>query len=117
MLDSKSVKQFRAVLEAKHRELRRLVSQTQQEARGSKLEETKDEGDRANAAESKELAHARSAQARVTLVAIEGALRRITEGTFGECQNCGQEIGRKRLQAVPWVRCCITCQELIESTR
>jgi DnaK suppressor protein len=116
-MDAKAVKKYRALLESRQEELRRLVTQTQQEGRGIRTEETKDEGDRANASESKELAHARNAQARRTLLEIEAALRRINDGSFGECMNCGQEIGGKRLEAVPWVRCCITCQELIESTR
>jgi len=117
MLDAKSVKQFRAALEAQQQEVRRLVSQTQHDARGSRPEETEDDGDRANASESMELAHARSVKARLTLVSIAEALRRITDGTFGNCINCGQEIGRKRLEAVTWVRYCISCQESIESTR
>ncbi len=117
MPDAKSLKKFRTLLESRQEELRHLVAQTQQEGRSLRTEETKDEGDRATASESKELAHARSAQARRTLGEIEAALRRMNDGTFGECLNCGQEIGIKRLEAVPWVRCCITCQELIENAR
>ena len=45
------------------------------------------------------------------------SLTRINEGTFGECLNCGQEINAKRLEAIPWVRYCITCQELIDGTK
>jgi DnaK suppressor protein len=44
---------------------------------------------------------------------IGAALGRIDDGTYGECLNCGQEIGPKRLEAIPWARYCITCQELI----
>lgn len=42
------------------------------------------------------------------------ALKRISEDTFGQCLNCEQEINAKRLEAIPWVRYCITCQELID---
>jgi DnaK suppressor protein len=45
---------------------------------------------------------------------IEGAVGRVENGGFGECLNCGQEIPAKRLEALPWSRYCITCQELIE---
>jgi DnaK suppressor protein len=45
---------------------------------------------------------------------IDAALSRIQDGTFGECLHCGQEIGAKRLAAIPWTRYCITCQELLE---
>jgi RNA polymerase-binding transcription factor len=51
---------------------------------------------------------------RALLKAIESALGRIEEGSFGECVNCGQEINAKRLEALPWTRCCITCQGLLE---
>ena len=46
------------------------------------------------------------------LSAIDAALERIRLGTFGECFNCGTEIGVKRLDAIPWVQYCISCQEL-----
>ena len=49
--------------------------------------------------------------------AVDAALKRISEGTFGQCLNCKQEINAKRLEAIPWVRYCITCQELIDRTK
>ena len=33
---------------------------------------------------------------------------------YGICTNCGNEILPKRLEALPWVRYCITCQDLYE---
>jgi DnaK suppressor protein len=36
------------------------------------------------------------------------------ESTFGVCTNCGNVIGEKRLQAIPWSPYCIDCQELVE---
>ena len=46
---------------------------------------------------------------------VETALQRIREGEFGECTNCGNEINAKRLEAVPWTRYCIECQEKREN--
>jgi DnaK suppressor protein len=40
-----------------------------------------------------------------------GALRRIQEGAFGICGECGEDIHFKRLGAVPWTAFCIDCQE------
>jgi len=37
------------------------------------------------------------------------ALERIEAGTYGRCENCGQEIGRQRLEAVPYTRFCLQC--------
>jgi DnaK suppressor protein len=45
---------------------------------------------------------------------VEGALSRVREGTYGECISCGREINAKRLEAVPWTRHCIECQEKLE---
>ena len=43
---------------------------------------------------------------------IERSLKQLAEGTYGECEGCGEEISSNRLQALPWARYCLTCQEL-----
>jgi DnaK suppressor protein len=45
------------------------------------------------------------------LQAIEEALRRIDEKTYGICRDCGEPIAPARLDAIPWTRVCITCKE------
>ena len=52
-----------------------------------------------------------------TLKHVIAAIRRISEGTYGSCLCCEEEIPEKRLKAVPWAACCIICQELIDRTR
>ena len=42
---------------------------------------------------------------------IEAALDRLNAGDFGTCLGCEEPIPRKRLQAVPWARYCVGCQE------
>jgi len=41
------------------------------------------------------------------LEAIEGALERIEDGSYGSCEVCGRPIGEERLEAVPWATLCI----------
>jgi RNA polymerase-binding protein DksA len=41
--------------------------------------------------------------------AINDALERIEQGTFGRCQECHKEISRERLNALPYTRYCIQC--------
>ncbi|MFQ5636472.1 MAG: TraR/DksA family transcriptional regulator [bacterium] len=41
---------------------------------------------------------------------IDRALERIENKDFGNCHECGNEIGRERLEAVPHARLCITCK-------
>lgn len=40
---------------------------------------------------------------------VAAAMDRVNSGTYGRCERCGQEIGRERLQAVPYARYCIGC--------
>jgi RNA polymerase-binding protein DksA len=43
------------------------------------------------------------------LAQVEGALERIEDGVFGNCQDCGREIGAGRLDAIPYTPYCIDC--------
>jgi RNA polymerase-binding transcription factor len=43
---------------------------------------------------------------------VESALQRVSRGTYGVCEACGEEISPNRLKAIPWARYCLTCQEL-----
>ena len=45
------------------------------------------------------------------LQAIEGALRRSEEGSYGVCKECGEPIAEARLNAIPWTRSCKACKE------
>lgn len=42
---------------------------------------------------------------------IEEALGRIADGTFGECEDCGDEIELRRLEARPTATLCVSCKE------
>lgn len=73
-----------------------------------------DLADKAASAYSKELNFSLSDGERNLLMLIEEALNRTEAGTYATCTNCGNTIGEKRLQAVPWTPLCIDCQELQE---
>lgn len=45
-----------------------------------------------------------------TVREINGALERIEDGTFGICEGCEKAIPKTRLQAIPYARCCVSCQ-------
>ena len=58
-------------------------------------------------------AYQRAALLAVTRRALEqitGALRRITEGTYGRCEKCGTSIPAERLDVLPHARFCVSCQ-------
>ena len=48
---------------------------------------------------------------------VDAALRRIEDGSYGSCVDCGVEIPPARLQAAPDARRCIACQEKFETSR
>ena len=48
------------------------------------------------------------------VILINEALERIADEEYGTCQNCEKEINPKRLDAIPWARYCLNCQELVE---
>ncbi|MDP3804356.1 MAG: TraR/DksA C4-type zinc finger protein [Candidatus Omnitrophota bacterium] len=49
------------------------------------------------------------------MYAIDEAMKRITEGTYGNCLQCGKAIPKKRLKALPYTEMCIECQKVRES--
>ena len=46
------------------------------------------------------------------LAAVEAALVRLDDGTYGRCTECGGPIAAERLEALPWAALCIECQRL-----
>ena len=48
------------------------------------------------------------------LALIDEAIRRLDDKEYGDCQNCGKEVNPKRLNAIPWARYCLECQQLVE---
>ncbi|MCA9101146.1 MAG: TraR/DksA family transcriptional regulator [Pirellulales bacterium] len=49
-----------------------------------------------------------------TLDAIEAALERIEDGTYGQCDECGVKIPKTRLNAIPYASYCVKCAEKLE---
>jgi len=48
------------------------------------------------------------------LTEVEDALKRIEDGTYGKCVNCGRPIPEKRLEAIPWAARDVKCEEQLE---
>jgi DnaK suppressor protein len=70
-----------------------------------------DEGDFAVVDISEDVNLMRLAAHRKMLLDIDEALRKIGEGTYGICEECGEEISEKRLKVLPTATLCISCQE------
>jgi DnaK suppressor protein len=75
-------------------------------------ESAQDMADRATSAYTKEFAYSLSESDRKVLLLIDEALERLEAGNYGICVHCGALCQEKRLEAVPWARHCLDCQEL-----
>jgi DnaK suppressor protein len=116
-MDKKKLDYFKKRLDTRQQELRRMVSRTEQDGRTTDDDSAQDIADRAASSYTKEFLFHQSNNDRQLLQMVEKALARIREGNFGECISCGKEINAKRLEAVPWTRHCIECQEKAEQGR
>jgi DnaK suppressor protein len=105
---------YEDALRAKQRELLDSFERDKAAGNASPDDGIQDLADKAASAYSKELNFSLSDTERNLLMLIEEAFNRIKDGSFAVCTNCGNEIGEKRLQAVPWTPFCIDCQELQE---
>lgn len=75
-------------------------------------EQAQDMVDRATSAYTREFAFSLSESDRKALLLIEQALLRLDQGTYGVCVHCQGVVQEKRLEAVPWARHCLECQEM-----
>jgi len=77
-------------------------------------EQTKDEGmdtyDIASDARDREISLILNDRDRDKALAIDDALARIDEGTYGVCDSCESDIAEARLEALPFTRLCVSCQ-------
>jgi DnaK suppressor protein len=50
-------------------------------------------------------------QGKKQVEAIDTALRKLAAGSYGICEECGEEISLERLEAIPWAEVCVQCAE------
>jgi RNA polymerase-binding transcription factor DksA len=74
----------------------------------------RDEGDEALYAQLNDIRHSIDERQAALAQAMEAALGRIGDGTFGTCARCGRDIELDRLKVVPWTTLCIEDQEALE---
>lgn len=109
-LNTMVASQYRVILEERARTLRLKMS-TPTAQLVARIEEPNDNGELADRSHTEWLFLNRNAATTRELHEIEQALERIEEGTYGICMECERPITPKRLDAVPWARYCVACQE------
>jgi RNA polymerase-binding protein DksA len=111
---------FRERLLEERRRVEHALGHLEDENPGSVEDETEDEtwdnhlGDAATATLDRELDYTLEENSEQILAAIDQALERIEEGTFGTCARCGKPIAEARLEAMPYATKCIDCKRLEE---
>ena len=78
------------------------------------IAQPRDEGDQAQASERTDLSFMTRERLAERINGLTAALERINDGTYGECEGCGREIERARLEALPEAVRCLECQERVE---
>jgi RNA polymerase-binding transcription factor len=110
-MDPRKFEHFKKKLLEKKDELFQTVSKTEQYGREADEDSTQDIADKAANSYTKEFLFSQSSNERFILQLVNEALDRVEKGAFGYCVSCENEIQQKRLEAVPWTRHCISCQE------
>ena len=109
---------FRGILEEERRRVLDAISYLHEETPGSLEDETEEIvgssdnhlGETATATLDREIDYSLEENSGQVLKAIEGALERIDDGTFGICRSCGRPISEERLEAIPYATECIDCR-------
>ena len=113
-MDKRKMRSFRDRLLDRREGLVGQVQAAELYSRERDAEATQDPADMAANAYTKELLVSMSDNDRQLLNSIDEALVRIEDGDYGKCVRCGESLPEKRLEAVPWARHCIRCQDLHE---
>jgi RNA polymerase-binding protein DksA len=108
---------FRQTLLEERKRIEDAIEYLHSENPGTLAEEVGDEagvdnhlGDLATVTLDREIDYTLEENSEHVLKAIDAALERIEEGTYGTCVTCGRPIGEERLEARPWADQCIDCR-------
>ncbi len=106
--------QVKQKLELRRRQLVASLRRLEDEMRTLEPDSAQDVADRSVLSTSKDSLFEQISQQGTILRMVEGALRRIADGSFGICASCEDEISARRLEALPWTQYCLRCQETRE---
>src|SRR3989440_12935934 len=110
-LKKKDLKRFRDLLHEKKEEILKNAKRTLNEDMTLDANDLPDEMDLASSEYLQSFTFRLRGREKVFLEKIERALTKIKENAFGSCEECGEEISVKRLEARPETTLCIKCKE------
>jgi len=107
----KDLDRFKKMMQERKVEILEQVKDTKEQGMGVDAAELADEVDLASSEWDQSMNLRLRDRERVLLKKIEIALEKMEKGEFGICEECGEEIGMKRLEARPVTELCIQCKE------
>lgn len=113
-MEKRQFETLRTRLEGQRQEARQFLSRFKQETGSLEQDIPQDSADRSVIHLSQESLFEQASQRQRILRRIDAAMRRMEEGSFGVCAECGEDIPLRRLEALPWTQYCVRCQEMIE---
>jgi DnaK suppressor protein len=105
------LKKFKALLESKRDEILKRAQQTLNDDMTLDTNDLPDEMDLASSEYLQSFTFRLRGREKSFLDKIERALGKIEDASFGNCEECGEEISVKRLEARPETTLCIRCKE------
>ena len=113
--DPETIKRFEDALRGQEKQLEQSMISAVEQGREVAADSALDAADQAVQSYQKEMLFSQGTTGHEQLALVRVALKRLDDGTYGECVHCGKTIGLKRLEALPWTPNCISCQEKIEN--
>ena len=110
----RELKHFQNLLNEKLDELLKEADRTVDVMTDAKAENFPDPTDRASLESNRNFTLRIRDRERKLIAKIKEALTRIDDGSYGKCEECGEKIGRERLEARPVTTLCIDCKSLQE---
>lgn len=115
MARNEALLRLHKTLAARRTELRKRLGMELADLSSGKSSQTGDAADAAFDSSGEEMASQLAELEAKELAQVERALRRLKQGTYGQCESCGSKILIARLNALPYSTLCIKCQREMES--
>jgi len=110
-MEQKKLRTFRERLLQKKQEILEAYNKNKNYGKEADAEGAQDIADKASNSYAKEFLFSLSNSERALLQLVDEAIARIDDKRYGVCVSCEEEMNQKRLEAVPWARHCLSCQE------
>ena len=110
------LKFFQEKLEERRKQIKKNIEDVYAEMEGLNNSEANDEVDHASISTDRMIEQAITSQQAKELNEIEVAMSKITNGSYGICEMCEEDIGVQRLKVKPHAKYCIVCREIVEKS-